>query len=240
MKLKQATRYNLTIMWKSVGAFYLAIIAIYIIFGILLTSSHEAGSISLDGSFTAFIFILGVVFFIETLKLFLQNGISRKTMFYSFVFSFTLLSLLMALVDVVIYLLSTNFTIFSSILPMLYGDYLNGFSLPVRLLFVFLSNFSLTLLCGFMGVFGASFFSKLSKLQKVIIPVGFVLLIISLVYLNPIVGGVIGNAMIKFFMFVTGMQAGGNINYLTVSFLVISIILAGLFWLTVRRATIKN
>lgn len=242
MKLKKAIKYNLAVTSKSLIIFYSVIAAVYIFLAILFTLLDGVqGSSSMEIAALIFLFSLGVTFFSEYFKMYLQNGISRKTMFIGVGVSLLICAAIMGLLDTLTGLFLSRAGILTPLTRMLYAERIAGMSVVQSTIEVFFLNVMLYFFLAVLGYCIGIIFSKLSRLMRIVLPVGFMLLftVVVLVDLN-LTNGSILSAIGNFFMFISGFQNGGNINYLTVSCLCFSVIVFGVSWLMIRRVTVNE
>ena len=242
MKIKSAVRYNMSILIKQIAWFVFGITAVYgiVSFIFYLNNVEDGVALTLDMSVVGFLFVLGLMCYIENLKTFLQNGLSRKTLFVSLLLCFLGVSMVMAVYVSIPAVLNGKIGYVNSLLYEVYKGFMDGISMPIRWFYTILCYFMLLAFSILAGIFFAALFSRLSKTMKIFLPVGFGLLIVILFWLNPVFDGAIGRGVIKFFMTISGMNAGGNINYLTAFFAAGAAVWATLIWLIMRRATLKE
>ena len=242
MKIKSAVRYNMSILIKQIAWFVFGTTAVYgiVSFIFYLNNVDDGVALTFDMSAVGFLFVAGLMCYIENLKTFLQNGLSRKTLFISLVLCFLGISLIMAVWVSVPVLPDGKIGYVNSLLYGLYKEFMSGLSMPIRWLQTILCCFMMLTFSSLAGVFFAALFSRLSKTMKIFMPVGFGLLVVVLFWLNPVFDGAIGRAVVEFFKFISGMNAGGNMNYLTAFFAAGAAVWAVLIWLIMRRATLKE
>lgn len=242
MKLKKAIKYNLAVTGKSLIIFYSVVAAVYIFLAILFTLLDGIqGSSSMEIAALIFLFSVGVTFFSECFKMYLQNGVSRKTMFIGVGVSLLICAAIMGLLDTVIGLFMSRAGILTPLTRLLYTERIAGLSVLQSTVEVFLLNVMLYFLFAVLGYCIGIIFSKLSRLMRIVLPVGLMVLftVLILVDLNLTNGNLL-SAIGNFFVFISGFKNGGNMNYLTVSCLCFSVVIFGVSWLMVRRATVNE
>lgn len=122
MKLLRATAYRLNDIKKSVFIFYGVIMGIFLL-SLLISHYFHADNININGagiSTLIFVFIAGLTAFKAYLKMFLQNGISRLTLYLSAVLTFAALAFLCALTDSLLSLAFTGRINYSSMYSLIY------------------------------------------------------------------------------------------------------------------------
>lgn len=242
MKLKKAIKYNMVVTSKSMLIFYCAVAAVYIFLAILFAMLDGIqGNATMEMAAVVFLFTVGVVFYSEYFKMFLQNGVSRKTMFISVSISLFIGSAIMALLDTLIGLVMSRAKIITPLFHMIYEQRIAELPAVQTGFELFFLNLMLYFFIAMLGYFTGVLFTKLSKLMRVILPVGLtVVLVAGAVADVNLTNGKIFGAIGNFFIFISGFQNGGNINYLTVSCLCFSVIALAVSWLMVRRATVSD
>ncbi len=250
MKLKAAFKYQLSGMKRPVIIYYLVIYCIFILMIVQQASMRgESFKISSSGMETAtliFLFITGLNSFKGTFQLFLANGISRKTMFKSYVTSLLPLAAGMAAID------SLNgflMSLFGNYRPLFYtmyqthygtaswngmtaGMYLDGF---IWLFFFYA-------LVAMAGFFITTLYYRMNKPLKLIVSIGVpVFFFIILPYVDAyIFRGQIYDAIGYIFAKAGGFLDGFN-PYIAVPSCAVSFAVFGaLSFLTMRKATVKQ
>lgn len=242
MKLKKAIKYNLVVTSKSMIIFYSVVAAVYIFLAIIFTALDGIqGNSSMEFAAMIFLFTVGVVFFSEYFKMFLQNGVSRKTMFLSVTASLLIGAAIMSLLDTLTGLFLSRAGIVTPLTRMLYTERIADLSVVQSTIEIFFLNLMIYFLMTVLGYFTGILFAKLSRLMRVVLPVGLmVVFVVTAVADLNLAGGGILNAVGNFFVFISGFKNGGNMNYLTVSCLCFSVVFLALSWLMVRRATVNE
>lgn len=242
MKLKKAIKYNLVVTGKSMITFYCVVAAVYIFLTVLFAMLDGIqGNASMEMAAMIFLFSVGVVFYSEYFKMFLQNGISRKTMFISVGVSLFIGAAVMSLLDTLIGLVMSNAGIITPLMRMIYGARIAELSAAQSFIELFFLSLTLYFFLAVLGYFVGIVFAKLSKTMRIVLPVGLPVLLIAGVILDlNITNGNIMGSIGKFFLFVSGFQNDGNMNILTVSCLCFALIFLLLSWLLIRRATVND
>jgi len=122
MKLLRATAYRLNDMKKSVLIFYSVMMGIFLL-SLLISHYFNADNININGagiSTLIFVFVAGLTAFKAYLKMFLQNGISRPTLYLSAILSFIALAFLCAFADSLLSIVFTGRINYSSMYSLIY------------------------------------------------------------------------------------------------------------------------
>lgn len=242
MKIKQATRYQLQGFMKASAIYYAIVITFQLLALLIIHLTDTNTNISgLEISSSIFLFVMGLNAFKSQFTLFLQNGISRRTLFFSALATFLLVSFVFALLDALYPLLfSGSFghdSLYSSI-------YLRSQSLSLMgILWMALLN--MIALCG--GFFISTLYYRLNRLSKTLVSVMVPLLLFVVI---PIVEATIPtfhfySTIFQFVNWCLGFEIGGlsiQINHVRplLCFATFSAALSGLSFLLIRRATLRE
>lgn len=263
MNGKSSIKYQLNEMKRPVLIFYFVMLCI-LVFGFTVsgakfvitsttngvTSSTTSGSgfYGLELATIVFLFVAGLNSFKEFFRMFIQNGVSRKTMFVTRIISIITLCTGMAVIDKIILLIGkfaasrSNRIHFDGLFEFIYGTRTAQISSAQMHLESFLFNLCLYLAVITIGYFITIGFYRMNKIAKISVAIG-----VPMVLLNglPLVDavllhGVIGRTFINTFLFAFGFKNGANPYYGMVSCLVIFAVFAGLSWLIMRKAVVKD
>jgi peptidoglycan/LPS O-acetylase OafA/YrhL len=242
MKIKQAVIYRLKDVRNSLLTFYLVVLACFVFFKIVgsLESVHMSQMNGLEMATIMFLFVLGLFSFRSTFYLFIQNGVSRKTMFYSYIITMLAVSGFMALIDTLAYNLNSSKRGINSLFEQLYSTQYDD-ELVVKILVAFVWSLSAYLAFSIIGYFVSTIFYRMNKTLKIIVSVSVpCLLFIAL----PIVDSYYDGKVTRWisntfdFFFGTGEQLNPFISVLTCCG--ISIILGICSYALVKKAVIKR
>ncbi len=264
MKLKSAVRFYLDDFKKPVIIFYGVLLVLFALEVILMNLLNETGSTSGMGSATSiFMFVIGLNAFKTQFRLFLQNGLSRKTMFSGFILGIALLSAAMTLIDLAFGRFQGLFLTYESVYMSRFGSLYTNSSADLmdELLWTFLSY----LTAGLTGYAITCLYYRMNKGLKLAVSIGIPALVIIVI---PLIDGLYTNGVITaFFLNIVAFALGYGITldasngllegvisqffglqngvplypYRAILFSVISITLTGAFsFLCIRRATIKD
>jgi len=246
MNLKPAIKYQLRDFVKGVGIFYLVIYLIILFLYVLVAVQINDSDSNISGLETAtfiFLFVAGLNSFKNTFKLFLQNGLSRKTLFVSFSIAALAIAFFMDVVDSINHLLLQVIMPSQSIFDQIYSvkyvsqpSYVRFFDKFVWFLFLYVAML-------FLGYFVTSLYYRMNKWQKLAISIGvpvFLFMILPLID-TVLTHGAIFTAIQNFLIFAMGFSSGGINPYIFVlTCIVSSVIFGGLSLLLGRRAMIKE
>lgn len=242
MKIKNALRFQLQDYLKP-SAIYYGII--YCLFAAMLVIKHFAGirnvgTSGMDMATFIFLFVIGLNSFKTQFRLFLQNGLSRRTLFVGFLLSAACLSLVTAVID------STHPLLFAGSLgySSMYGD-MYGAAGGISITGV-VWNAAANLLALCFGFFITTLYYRMSKPLKVLVSVGVPLLIFVVM---PIVEVFVPSfhlfsTLIRWVTWLLGFSGTGGAGPLAwravASLLGGSAILSGLAYILIHRVTLKE
>ena len=244
MKIKSAIKYQMFELRYGFLIVY-AIIYALLIFQIIINGNMDNISVSnTEFSTCGFLLIWGVLTMRTHFPFFLQNGISRNTLFVSTVANSTILSVGMALVaslNALFLQLITNQSGFA--FQKMYLDFYPG-GYTARTFFEgWLFLICAHLFCNMLGFFLSTLYYRMNKITKIIVSAGVPALFIlglPLVDLNLTHGAII-QGLGKAILFIMGFLNGNcNPYYAVVSFTILAMIFAGLSYLLLRRAMIRK
>ncbi len=242
MKIKQAVIYRLRDVKKSVISFYLIIFASYILLSILtrIESVHVTQMSSLEMATMIFLLCIGLNSFKPIFYLLVQNGVSRKTMFYSFMISMLVSSAVMAFIDSVIYSLVETSLGISSLFEQLYVG-LYEEQLVVRIFVTFVWALCAYFAFGVIGYFISILYYRMNKSLKLIVSISVpCLLFIGLPIIDTYFNGKVTLMIRKTFDFFFGTGAKPNPFISAISCCCLSIIFLALSFGLSKKAVIKR
>lgn len=244
--MKSAMIYQISEMKKPLLIYY-AIIFFLLLASFLTTEVFlhiSANGTTINGieiSSMIFIFVCGLNSFKEPFRMFLQNGLSRKTLFLSYICSLLPVSGVMAIIDTSIGAIGRSLGSYQSAFHEFYRQYFPAVG-PGQVFVGFALSLLLYTTSALTGYFITSLYYRMSKGLKLLVSIGVpVLLIIVL----PIVdmgyaNGVISRSIGEILLLASGVKAGYNPLYPLGSCIILSSVLAGLTYLLQRRAVIKE
>ncbi|WP_322181843.1 hypothetical protein [Neglectibacter caecimuris] len=214
--------------------------------GLVITSSSGISAIS-----CIFLLVAGICSFRESFSMALQNGVSRRNLFFGRLCASAALCLIMAMIDEASTLLLRLAGLLPgvqtesfSLLETVFSSALSGLS-PVLVAFAAVPfSFCLLLAFGALGYFISTLFYRLNKLGKLLIGIGSALLLLVGLpgvfelydhYPQWPLWPVLGKALFSFFHLAFGAPWNAGVSCL---------ILFGVFslftWLLMRRAELKK
>ncbi len=237
-KFKSAVLYECSTKIKAIGIFYLIqylIVALIFAIVAICTTGNEIGSNALEFSSIIFVSIVGVLGYKEDFKALIQNGYTRKYIFFSTVCMFIFMCGTMALIDTLIgntihYFNNSYFTVFGG----LYG-YGNPFFNWLWLTVLYLMFCSLF----YLGVLVINKTGKIISLSIGVGLIGLILLVIAL--FQFVLSPEIVQNVVEFLMKAMGFMSDGTINLIfpVLSFVVIGTVLGIGSYAIIRRTELK-
>lgn len=237
-KLKSAVLYEYSTKIRAMGIFYLIqYLIVALIFSIIAVSAggDEIGSNALEFSSVVFVSVIGVLGYKEDFKALIQNGYTRKYIFWGTICMFTLLAGTMALIDTIIGNIIHNFNInYFTVFGSLYG-YGNIFANWLWLTVLYLMFCSLFYLAVLI-------INRVGKMVSLFIGVGLsclILLVISMfrfVFSDEFVANV-ANFMMKAMGFMN--DGTTNLFFPILSFLIIGVIFGMGAYAVIRRTELR-
>ena len=212
MKLKAAVRYYLKDFKRPVIIFYGVLMALFLIQLLIaaLLHSNSSSSSGVETASTIFLFVVGLNAFKAQFRLFLQNGLSRKTLFTGFVTGLFILAAAMTLLDLVFGWFRGLFVPYTSAYMDRFGSlYKDGSSfaaLADGLLWSFLSYVT----AGMTGFLVTSLYYRMNKALKLIVSIGVPALVFIVI---PLIDGLYTKgAITAFFVNVIAYAYGYGIS----------------------------
>lgn len=248
MSIKSAVKYQFIEMKKAVMVYYAVIYAIYILLivslGLYVSGEVDGNSIGgMEFSTVIFIFILGLNSFKESFRMFLQNGLSRKTLFKSFILSATFVSIFMAFVDIVNGIVVNIISNYKSMYLQVYGGrYSETTSLATIYLEGFFWSVFLYIAFAMLGYFITILYYRMNKQLQIIVSIGvpvFWIILFPLIDYN-LAKGALSLGIKNFIIFTTGFKNGINPYYFITSSIIGTIILGILSYILMQKAVGKK
>ena len=255
MNLKLSLRYQLHDCKKAIIIFYAIVFAVLLLMTLSI-SFPDSNIVTVKGRLggmeiatAIFLFVAGLNSFRETFRMFLQNSISRKTMFIGRLVSVSTISLGMALIDSIIS------TVFKKLVPInsevnyesiIETMYRSRYEINSSGVSMYLEKvlFSLCLYAAvsMIGYFITTLYYRTGKGAKIAVSVGVPAgLFIALPIVDAsLFHGEIGRAFGDLISFAFGYSNGANPYYGMVTLLLIFAVFSALSWLLARKAVIKD
>lgn len=239
MRFKPAFKYQLLDTRKPIIIFYFVMLMIYILITISAKVSYSYGMIhsssGLEAATIVFLFILGLNSYKSSFHMMMANGVSRKTMFLSFIIMAAVISMGMALIDSLLAIILQQFVNYKTIVEITY-DYFLADSIAIGPIWQFANN-----LCAIMtGYFITTLFYRMNKAAKLLVSIGvpvFFLIVFPIID-SYLFSGVIYRAIGSIFSYISGIKTGSVLINICFN-LIFSAVWAGLAYITLRRAPVK-
>lgn len=241
MNFLPAWKYQLDGMKWPFIIFYIVIAALLILMGVSMSIAVREGNQfnvgGLEMASVVFIFVCGLNSFKSSFHMLSANGVSRKTMFVSFVAVLGTVAAGMAVIDSVVSLAMKGFGNYEPGFMQMYGiDSYSAASVMTGLLWMFCTN----LAAGMAGYLITTLFYRMNKPVKLLVSIGVPVL---LLFIWPLVDwALFQGAVSKAFAMFTGWAFGfldGNPFMGVVSNVLLSLIFAALSFVTLRRVPVK-
>jgi len=247
MEIKSAIKYQMMDAKKPLIIFYSIIYTILIIAILSMKIlTKNGGGFNFNGIETSsmiFIFIAGLNSFKETFRMFLQNSLSRKTMFISWILSVIPIAAFMALIDSINGIVVDSLTGYQSAFMQFYGQrYIENSSNIQGIIEGFFWSVLAYSFLVMLGFFITTLYYRMNKAMKLLVSIGVPALIIIIIpFIDAtFTNGAIYSAIGNFFGFAWGYNNGFNPYYSMVTCTLFFALFAGLSYLLIRRATIKE
>ncbi|MDD2483911.1 MAG: hypothetical protein PHQ50_02605 [Eubacteriales bacterium] len=254
MILKTAVKYRLLDSAKSIGLFYIILLALTVfIAGSAITFSTDTSSVVINvGGFefatTIFVFVLAIASFRESFRMMLQNGLSRKSICLSLLISTGLISAVMSLLADFFNILGKLVSagqpnlVFGGVMEHLYSARYLGEGHAAQIFaesFLFFFCLFAAVMTG--GYFVSILFYRLNKGGKIAVAVAVPSFFI---FILPIFDAVVTNGEIFRFLARTFLRIYGldtaNPYMGMLTLLAQGAICAGLSWILARKAIVKD
>ena len=246
MKLKSVIKYNISSIKTSVLIFYLVMFAVIILMSssITIKSSGDGNSYSGGAEMASliFLFVIGLNSFKEDFLFLSVNNIPRKLQFKAFLITALSVCFIMAAIDTAYSSILSQFFTYKSGFIQIYEKWTVQTSTPLVIISIFIWSVVLYLAAYLVGYFITNLYYHMNKTAKIIfsigIPVWFVILLPIID--SSITKGKITNFIGYVFRYLGGLQNIVNPYIAVLSLLLVSVATAGLSFLMVRKAVVKN
>jgi hypothetical protein len=234
-KILKSFKYIITESVKPIAIYYV-VIALVIIFWAVMPVLFPESNVNFGGlkaSTVIFLFVVGLNAF-KSSYLFLQaNGITRRHYYAAGALSLVTISVAMTIFDSIVDgTLGLFITMEHGLWKLLYPG--SG------LVDSFLWALAINLLAVFIGWFITMVFYRSSKTIKLVISLSPAILSVLLPIVNRLFGGGIMDALKRFFLMALGLSGTPNASVGALSMVMMAVAAAGLAFLLVRRAPIKE
>jgi len=247
MRLKSVLKYNISETIRSMLVFYGVMVAVLVFFvvsmGVVMIKSDGvsfAGGAEMASAI--FLFVLGLNSFKQNYLFLSSNGITRKAQFYGFLISSLPVVAVMGAIDTAYGNILGEFINYNAMFSQMYNGFVLDTPKPFILLIGFVWSAALYLFAITLGYFITTLYYRMSKLLKIIISVGVPMLFFTVLpgIDSVVTGGKIYGWMGELFISLAGLKNGSNPFVAVISLLIASAILAGLAFLLVRKAPVKE
>lgn len=250
MKMKSVVKYQISEYIKPVVIFYMILLAVTSLL-YLLSRGAENSFVSFNGlesSSVIFLFVMGLVSFKESFRLFMQNGLSRKTMFSGYITALFPITVAMALFDrttgVILSRLGTDGNyLYQDLVKILYNSRYIADSANIQLyLEGLLFCICLYLMIIAVGLFITVAYYRMTKYMKVAVSIGVpgILFVVLPILDGAVAGGAIFRFISNSISTLMGMNGQANPYIAMATFLAAFITLCCLIFLMMRKAVLKN
>lgn len=245
MNIQTAVKYRIWDSKRPLMIYYGIIYAILALV-VITTITVSNASISIGGiefSSMIFIFIFGLNSFKETFRMFLQNGLSRMTLFKSFALGIIPIVALMAAVDSINSLWVSLAINYDSMFSQFYSPrYAGAAGNAVQYIEGFLWYLFAYAMVAMLGLFITTLYYRMDKIQKLVVSIGTPVLFI---FVLPMVdanftNGAIYKGIAEFFAFAWGYTNGFNPYYSMITCAVFFALFGGFAYLLMRKAVVHN
>jgi len=241
MNIKAALKYRLYDSKKPILIYYLAIAGLLLLlFTSFMSIKISSGRVNgMEMASAIFLFVFGMNSFKESFRLFMQNGVSRKTVFVSQLLSALIICATMSLIDNIISFL--NKIIFTSdrfsytgLIEQIYGKQGSGISMAI-LSFGFCFSLNLAFLS--LGFLITTLYYRMNKGQKIAVSIGVpALLYVILPVLDTILfKKALSDAFGKLFSFAFGSPFASIL-----SCIILSTVFYCFCWPLIKKAVVRD
>jgi len=247
--MKAAIKYQINYIKNMLLGYYGVFLLVIVFISSLMTvgSSNSSGSFS-GMEFTSSIVILvaGITGFKENFLFFIQNGVSRKTIWKSRIISVLCMCGIVAAVDKILLniaqlTISRQQIAFKGLFEMIYENAFSNMNAVTGFIVDFLLSFSLYLALSGLGYFIGILIYRLNKVGKVLVCVGaytipFIIVpLLDYWFFDMKLSAGFANMV----SFLFGSDTGNPLPAI-LSFISIGIILFALCWLLIRKSVIGD
>lgn len=259
MKLKSTVKYQMFDMEKPVLIFYFVLLCILVfgftvsgakfaVSGNMVSFTSGSGFSGMELATVIFVFVSGLNSFKEFFRMFMQNSISRKTIFVSRLITILAVCTGMAVIDKGVLLIGkliashSTGIFYTGLFEMIYAVRANRISTVHMHIDGFFFNLFLYLAAMAIGYFITIAFYRMNKVTKITVAIGVPMVLLNGLPLldAALLHGAIFKALMNAVTFAFGFQNNGNPYLGMVSLLLITVVFISLSWLMMRRAVVKD
>ncbi len=254
MKIKQAFSFEFSDVKKGMCIFYSVLGLLLIFFLVLFTINGTPDSDSSFNSFEfstyLFMFLMGCVMFNQSFHMTIQNGVSRRTMYFAKLLSFAAAAAIATVINVALIIggafLPDHLASFRmvTLLDVSYGLRMDFLSPAGSIFLTFMTFFLLMLLAAIGNFFAASYY-KMTKSTAIVVSICVPVILFAAISLDVLfLNSRILTKLLEAFNFISGLGLLPGTAFAPwrapVSCLILSGIFFGITWLIIRRMDIKK
>lgn len=240
MKIKTMIKFECVTTLKSLAIFYAVLYGI-ILFGYFIAwmiQGHLGGSVFSGTEMACMIYlgILGSLGFNEDFKFFMQNGFTRKSILIGTLGMFTLISLLMAIVDTCMAALLVRFTGFAPLFNQIYGV---GHSIMIQFIWLFCFYFLVSSLMYLLNLISNKIGKKI--FYFILIVLGLILFVMVPLLFNLVLPRELVMNIIDGVLRIIGYRSDGTIQFLfpILTVFAVNVIIALSSYCVIRKTELK-
>lgn len=246
--MKAAIKYQFNDMKNGLLVYYGGLLSIFIFIILLgMVSGSSANAISgLESVSAIFLLIIGITGFKENFLFFMQNSISRKSIWKSRIIIILWMCGFVAIIDKILLnilglIFGNSQIIFEGLFEMIYESTFSSLGTATSFIIDFLLTFGLYFALSALGYFIGILFYRLSKIGKVIVGVCAYAIPFVIVPLLDywVFNGKLITSFTNIFVFLFGIKTGNPLPAI-LSFISIGIIFFILSWLLMRKAVMGD
>ncbi len=250
MKIKSAYKFQMSELSKPVLIYYIVIAALMIMVAVtqkvMDSRGFESSASGFEMATVIFLFVCGLNAFKQPFHMFMANGVSRKSGFIGTIAAFGTVSVGMALIDGLLSLVMSLFLRYETLFAQQYGTrygWAEGSGVTVGLA---AESFLWAVFCymaaAMLGLAITTAYYRMNKPLKLAVSIGVPVLVLIVI---PIVdasvfGGAITYAVMNIIAMATSILGKGNPYSMVLCNVFWILIMGGVSWLLVRRATVRT
>jgi hypothetical protein len=246
MKFKAALKYQLSGMKKPLIVYYLIIyclcILMFVQHAVMRNAGGDFSSSGMEMASLIFLFVCGLNSFKSTFYMFLANGVSRRTMFKSFVSMIAPVAAGMAVIDSLNGLLLSSFGNYESLFHSMYALRYQAGTTPAEFMEGMLWMFAFYMFITMAGFLITTLYYRMNKAVKLLVSIGVpVFFFMVLPYIDmTLFTGQIYSTIWYIFKLAGGFLHGDNPYIAVLSCIISFAVFGGLSYLAMRKATVKK
>lgn len=246
MKLKSVLKYNFSNVKTGILIFYLVIFIVIILLGSTVSiMSNGKTNVTTGGAELAsfiFLFVVGLNSFKEDFLFLSVNNIPRKLQYKAFLITALSISCIMAAIDTAYSNTLSQFLTYKPAFIQVYDKWTIQTATPLVIVSAFIWSAVLYLAAYLVGYFITNLYYYMNKIAKIAVSVGVPVWFVIILPLidSEITKGKIAKFIGDTFLIFVGLKDTVNPYIAVLSLLLVSAVAAGLSFLMVRRAVVKN